>query len=163
MHRYLVVANQTLGGETLLQQIREAMSWGSCEFHLVVPATPGKDHLTYTEGEARALADHRLHDGLARFRAEGAAVTGAVGDASPMLAIADALREQTYDEVILSTFPPSISRWLKLDLPQRVKRRYGLPVTHVVTYPDAASGAPVTSGSQREYPDRQAGAVTNPS
>ena len=138
MRRYLVVANQTLGGEALLQQIREAMSSGTCEFHLVVPATPGKDHFTYTEGEAWALAEQRLNDGLARFRADGAAVTGAVGDASPMLAIADALREQTFDEVILSTFPPSISRWVRLDLPQRVKRRYGLPVTHVVTHPEAS-------------------------
>ena len=138
MRRYLVVANQTLGGEALLQQIRETMSWGACAFHLVVPATPGKDHLTYTEGEARALAEHTLHDGLARFRAEGAVVTGAVGDASPILAIADALREQTFEEVILSTFPPSISRWMRLDLPRRVKRRFGLPVTHVVTQPEAS-------------------------
>ena len=134
MRRYLVVANQTLGGEALLQQIREIMSWGTCAFHLVVPATPAKDHLTYTEGEARALAEQRLHDGLALFRAEGADVTGAVGDASPMLAIADALRKQSFDEVILSTLPPSISRWVKLDLPRRVRRRYGLPVTHVVSH-----------------------------
>jgi len=138
MRRYLVVANQTLCGEALLQQICETMSWGTCAFHLVVPATPGKDHLTYAAGEAWALAEHRLHDGLARLRAEGAAVTGAVGDASPMLAIADALRDQTFDEIILSTFPPSISHWVKLDLPQRVKRRYGLPVTHVVTQPEAS-------------------------
>jgi hypothetical protein len=139
MRHYLVVANQTLGGEALLRQIREAMSLGSCEFHLVVPATPAHDHLTYTEGEARALAESRLQDGLARLRAEGAEVTGAVGDASPVLAIADAIRERPFDEVILSTFPPSISRWVKLDLPQRVRRRYGLPVTHVVAQPESSS------------------------
>ena len=138
MRRYLVVANQTLGGEALLQQIRETLFWGASAFHLVVPATPGKDHLTYTEGAARALAEQRLNDGLARFRAEGAEVTGEVGDASPMLAIADALRGQTFDEVILSTFPPSISRWVRLDLPRRVRRRYGLPVTHVVTHAETS-------------------------
>ena len=135
MRRYLVVANQTLGGEALLAHIREAMSLGGCAFHLVVPATPAKDHLTYTEGEARALAEERLRDGLARLRAEGANVTGEVGDASPMPAIDDAMRHETFDEVILSTFPPSISRWVKLDLPQRVKRRYHVPVTHVVSQP----------------------------
>jgi GABA permease len=138
MRHYLVVANQTLGGEALLSQIREAMSLGACAFHLVVPATPVKDHLTYTEGEARALAEARLHDGLARLRAEGASVTGEVGDASPMQAIADAIRHQPFDEMILSTFPPSISRWVALDLPQRVKRRYDLPVTHVVTAPETS-------------------------
>jgi hypothetical protein len=135
MRRYLVVANQTLGGDALLQQIREIMSWGPCAFHLVVPATPGKDHLTYSEGEAWALAEQRLQEGIAQFRLEGAEVTGAVGDASPMLAIADAVRDQSYDEVILSTFPPSISRWMRLDLPRRVKRRFDLPVTHVLTQP----------------------------
>ena len=138
MRRYLVVANQTLGGEALLSQIREAMSRGPCTFHLVVPATPAKDHLTYTEGEARALAEDRLHDGLAGLGAEGADVTGEVGDASPMQAIADALRHETFDEVMLSTFPSSISRWVKLDLPQRVKRRYDLPVTHVVSQPETS-------------------------
>ena len=138
MRHYLVVANQTLGGEALLSHIREAMSLGACAFHLVVPATPAKDHLTYTEGEATALAQARLHDGLDGLRAEGAAVTGEVGDASPMQAIGDALRHQSFDEVILSTFPSSISRWVRLDLPQRVKRRYGLPVTHVVSQPQTS-------------------------
>jgi GABA permease len=138
MRHYLVVANQTLGGEALLSHIREAMSLGACAFHLVVPATPAKDHLTYTEGEARALAESRLDEGLARLRAEGAMVTGEVGDASPMQAIADAVRHQRFDEMILSTFPASVSRWVKLDLPQRVKRRYGLPVTHVVTEPQTS-------------------------
>jgi hypothetical protein len=65
-------------------------------------------------------------------------VTGEVGDASPMQAIADAVRHQRFDEMILSTFPASVSRWVKLDLPQRVKRRYGLPVTHVVTEPQTS-------------------------
>jgi len=135
MRRYLVVANQTLGGDALLQRIREIISWGPCAFHLVVPATHGKDHLTYSEGEAWALAEQRLQEGITQFRLEGADVTGNVGDASPMLAIADAIRDQSYDEVILSTFPPSISRWMRLDLPRRVKRRYGLPVTHLITQP----------------------------
>ena len=138
MRHYLVVANQTLGGEALLSHIREAMSLGGCAFHLVVPATPAKDHLTYTEGEATALAEGRLHNGLKGLRAEGAVVTGEVGDASPMQAIGDAMRHQSFDEVILSTFPSSISRWVKLDLPQRVKRRYGLPVTHVVSQPETS-------------------------
>ena len=40
MRRYLVVANQTLGGEELWAAIRERMAGGECHFHLVVPATP---------------------------------------------------------------------------------------------------------------------------
>ena len=58
--------------------------------------------------------------------------TGEVGDASPFLAISDAMRHDDYDEVMLSTLPLSASRWLKMDLPNRVRRRHGVPVTHVV-------------------------------
>ncbi|HEV8297666.1 MAG TPA: hypothetical protein VGQ20_10220 [Acidimicrobiales bacterium] len=133
MRRYLVIANQTLVCEPLLAQVRQAMSWGACEFHLVVPATPPREHLTWTEGEAHTIAENRLAEGMALMRAEGAQVTGEVGDAHPMLAVDDALRAERYDEVIISTLAPGVSRWLKLNLPDRVHRRYGLPVTHVVT------------------------------
>jgi len=78
-----------------------------------------------------------LTSNVARARVGGwlvvIAIAYALGAALPMLAIAAALHDHTYDEIILSTFLPSISRWVKLDLPQRVKRRYHLPVTHLIT------------------------------
>ena len=40
VRRYLVVANQTLGGEELWDAIRERMAGGDSHFHLLVPATP---------------------------------------------------------------------------------------------------------------------------
>jgi hypothetical protein len=49
-----------------------------------------------------------------------------------VLAIRDALRGHVFDGIILSTLPPGVSRWLKLDLPHRVERDFGVPVTHVV-------------------------------
>ena len=58
-------------------------------------------------------------------------VTGEVADPSPMMAISDALRHDRYDEVILSTLPVGVSRWVHLDLPSRVRRRFGVRVTHV--------------------------------
>jgi GABA permease len=133
MRRYLVIANQTLVSEPLLAQVREVMRRDECEFHLVVPATPPREHLTWTEGEAFTIAETRLNEGMELLRSEGATVTGEVGDAHPMLAVDDALRQQRYDEVIISTLAPTVSRWLKLNLPDRVQRRYGLPVTHVVS------------------------------
>ena len=133
MPRYLVVANQTLGGEHLIERIRQCLAEGSCPFHIVVPATPPADHLTWTEGEARAIAQERLDRALTRFRELGATeADGEVGDSNPILAIEDALRNGQFDEIILSTLPPGISRWLKLDLPSRVAARFQLPVTHVV-------------------------------
>jgi hypothetical protein len=137
MKRYLVVANQTLGGEHLISKVRQLMAEGPCQFHIVVPATPAGEQLTWTEGEAAAIAQDRLDRGLARFRALGAEADGEVGDKNPILAIRDALNG-TFDEIVLSTLPPGISKWLKLDLPSRVASHFNLPVTHLVGESEAA-------------------------
>jgi hypothetical protein len=130
--RYLVVANQTLGGKHLLKKVQECISGGSCRFHVVVPATPPGEHLTWTEGEALAIAQRRLDRALVTFGDQGVEADGHVGDANPLLAIEDALRREEFDEIILSTLPPGMSRWLKLDLPHRVERSFDVPVTHLV-------------------------------
>jgi hypothetical protein len=132
MRRYLVVANQTLGGEALLAAIKERIEAGPCAFHLVVPATPPHEQLAYTERRARDLAQERLERMLARLAGLPAQFTGEVGDPSPMLAIADALLVTHIDEIILSTLPTGVSRWIHQDLPRRVERRFELPVTHIV-------------------------------
>ena len=142
MRRYLVVANQTLGGEHLIESVRQNIATGPCVFHIVVPATPSDEHLTWKEGEARAIAERRLALALARFQELGAQVDGEVGDGNPIMAIEDALRQAQFDEIIMSTLPPGISRWLKLDLPSRVASRFRLPVTHLVADPEPASGKP---------------------
>ena len=132
MRRYLVVANQTLGGEHLMERVRECVAAGPCRFHLLVPASPPREHLTATEGQARAAAQRRLEEARTAFRAAGAEVDGEVGDARPLTAIADVLRHHTFDEIILSTLPPGPSRWLKQDLPHRIARMCTVPVTHIV-------------------------------
>lgn len=138
MRRYLVVANQTLGGEHLIERVRQCLAGGPCRFHIVVPATPTGEGFTWTEGEAMAVAQTRLDRALERFRELGADASGEVGDRNPMLAVEDALRDTQFDEIILSTLPPGISRWLKLDLPSRVASHFGLPVTHLVAEDEAA-------------------------
>jgi hypothetical protein len=132
MRRYLVVSNQTLGGAALAAKIRSALEEGPSEFHLLVPATPPRHHFTWTEGEARAIAAERLGSALRWFSSVGANATGEVADEHPLYAIRDALREQQIDEIIISTLPPGMSRWLRQDLPRRANREFGLPVTHVV-------------------------------
>jgi hypothetical protein len=132
MRRFLVVANQTLGGEHLLRKIRDCVADGPCRFHVVVPATPPGEHLTWTEGEALAIAQRRLDSALSKFRELGVEADGHVGDSSPLLAIQDATRREEFDEIILSTLPPGASRWLKLDLPHRVERSFSVPVTHLI-------------------------------
>jgi hypothetical protein len=132
MRRYLVVANQTLGGPHLIDKVRETLETGPCSFHVLVPATPPGHFATWTEGEALAVAQERLDAALSRFKELGAEAGGEVGDPNPLEAIADAIRERTFDEIILSTLPPGGSRWLKQDLLHRVERSFSVPVTHVV-------------------------------
>jgi hypothetical protein len=138
MRSYLVVANQTLGGEHLIARVRQSLAEGPCRYHIVVPATPQEELLTWTEGKSTAIAQERLDRALARFRELGAEADGEVGDKNPILAIEDALRHGAFDEIILSTLPPGISRWLKLDLPSRVAARFNLPVAHLVIETEAA-------------------------
>jgi len=130
VRRYLVVANQTLGGAHLLSLLRELGEKPST-FHVLVPATPPADHL-WTEGEATTIAHRRLEIALERFRKLGIEVTGEVGDGRPLQAIDDVLAREAFDEIVLSTLPPRLSRWLKLDLIHRVQTTFGLPVRHVI-------------------------------
>lgn len=78
------------------------------------------------------LARRRLGRGVAQLRQLGVDVSGEVGDANPLDAIEDALTSQAFDEIILFTLRPGLSRWLHQDLPRRAARRFAIPVTHVV-------------------------------
>ena len=136
VHRYLVVANQTLGGELLLAKIRELARAGPSAFYVVVPATPPSDHV-WTEEEAAKLATSRLESALERMARLGLEADGEVGDGSPVLAIEDAIRDRgPFEAIVLSTLPPGLSRWLRLDLPHRVESAFGLRVIHVIGDPD---------------------------
>ena len=136
MPTYLIVANQTIGGAELLDKVTDLAAAGPCDFYLVVPATAPKEHLTWTEGEARTIAARRLEEGLARLRGAGVIVDGEVGDASPVMAVDDALRHRQVDHVVVCTLPIGMSRWLKLSLPDRIERKHKVPVTHLVIQPE---------------------------
>lgn len=136
MRRYLVVSNQTLSSEAFVEKIRSCLAAGPCQFHVVVPATHAKDHLTWTEGHDRVIARKRLDSVLAQLGELGAEADGEVGDARPLDALRDAVRGRPpFDEIILFTLPPGLSRWLHQDLPHRARRELRMPVTHVVAEP----------------------------
>jgi len=144
VRRYLVVANKTLGGDELAEAIRQRLAEGPCEFYVLVPATSsvgglesfgpglgGLPSLPGTDEKAFPAARRRLDAEVDRIRTAGAAVDGEVGNADPLRAISDLLGRRQFDEIILSTLPPGLSRWLRWDLPARVQRKFRLPVTHV--------------------------------
>jgi hypothetical protein len=137
MPSYLIVANQTLSSPTLMTAVRERVDAGEGDvhFHVVVPATPIMHGLTWDEREAEAAAGERLTDVLGRLKALGADAAGEVGCPDPVAATEDALRAVEADEVILSTLPSGVSRWLGQDVPARLRRAVSVPVT-VVTARD---------------------------
>jgi hypothetical protein len=135
--RYLVVANLTLGSEQLTLLIQRRLQRGPCSFHVVVPASPDPSTMTWAEGDVHRAARSRLDQALSMFRTLHADVTGEVGDGMPLLAIEDAVRTETFDEIIVSTLPPGVSRWIGLDLPTRIAGRFGVPVTHVTSSIDS--------------------------
>jgi len=141
--RILIVANQTAAGSHLKRIVQERMAEGPCKFLLLVPAMPPPDTLTYTDEEAARVAYARMEDALGRLREVGADIEGQVEEGAPISAV-EALMQieryqqhQPFDEIILSTLPPGMSHWLKQDLPHRLQRHYGIPITHVIGDPEA--------------------------
>jgi hypothetical protein len=139
--RVLVVAHKTAATQPLLNAVRERAQRGPCTFTLLVPNPAHGLHKVVDPedqgaGEARAVLDRALP---ALSEAAGTPVEGILGDADPTAAVHDAINLRGFDEVIVSTLSPRISRWLRLDLPSKVAGM-GLPVT-TVTPADADEDA----------------------
>lgn len=131
--RILVVANQTAAGAHLVAAVRQHIAAGPCEFVVLAPAVASHKGWTWGENAARDEAQQRLDTCCAHLRELGAPARGTIGDFYPVRAIQDLLlvEPESFDEIILSTLPAPVSEWLKLDLPARIWRRFGIPVTHV--------------------------------
>ncbi|HEX6490897.1 MAG TPA: hypothetical protein VF002_05945 [Gaiellaceae bacterium] len=127
----LVLANETVVGEPLLERIRERARRGPASFLLV---SPQSDPARGSHPEA----ERRLRRALTILRAEGIDVHGQVAHPDPFAAATEAVADERIDEIIVSTFAPSRSPWLRRDLVQRLHRATGLPVEHVVLQEEAA-------------------------
>jgi hypothetical protein len=134
--RVLVVANRTAATPPLMAAVRERAAAGDCAFTLLVPR-PYWDPDTDEAALTLELALPQLE------QAAGARVTGLIGDSDPFVAVSSLLADESFDEVIVSTLPEHVSKWLRHDLPHRL-RDLGLPVS-VVTAPRSARVHPVGS------------------
>jgi hypothetical protein len=136
--RILVIANETVGGATLRDRIRERSEGVRAEVLVVAPAlnTPIR-HWASDEDGARAVADSRLQESLSLLRSGGVSARGEVGDAEPLQAIEDALRTFGADEIIISTHPEGRSQWLERGVVSAARERFAVPITHVVVDLDA--------------------------
>ncbi len=150
MVRLLLVANKTLASGEVSNFVKDRMAKDEdCRFTLLVPATPrskaeageraatavgsaGGGVYVPQQGPGQDDWEHarsRLEYGLDLLGKLGATVDGEVGDPNPAKAISDVLKRRSYDEVVLSTLPKGVSRWLGLDIPHQVQRRFHVPVT----------------------------------
>jgi hypothetical protein len=128
----LVIANRTAESPELLEALKSRAEQGDAVFSLLVPATPHGVAWAADMHSGGSEAEQHMEAAVERMRAEGLQVTaGKVGDPDPVAAVQDEVNFTKYDEIIVSTLPGGISKWLKLDLPHRVERVTGLPVTHV--------------------------------
>jgi hypothetical protein len=135
--RVLVVAHKTAATQPLLDAVRERAARGRCTFTLLVPNTAhGLHKVVDPEDQSRDEAQAVLDAALPRLsEAAGGEVDGMIGTDDPHMAVEDAVNLRGFDEVIISTLSPRLSRWLKLDLPSKVSG-LGLPV-QTVTPADA--------------------------
>jgi hypothetical protein len=130
--RVLIVAHRTATTSALADAVRRRAGRGPCAFTLLVPrdahglhrVVDPEDHGWWEAGETIALARPVLAEAC------GGPVDAMIGSHDPLAAIQDALNLHGFDEVIISTLPPRVSRWLRLDLPHKVAA-LGVPVEHV--------------------------------
>lgn len=133
-HRLLVVANETVGGEALLDEIRGRCRNRQSEILVITPALPTSraSHWASDTDEATELARQRMELSLIAIRELGLKAKGEIGDSDPNVAIEDALRVFAADEIVISTHPPERSRWLERGVVDKAEEQIDLPITHVV-------------------------------
>ena len=121
----LVIANETVLGEALLNKVRERAARGQASFLIISPQSD-------PSGSAHPEAERRLKRAVSELRGEGLDVHGQVAHPDPFTAALEAIGEERVDEIIVSTFGPEKSGWLRRDLVERLRSETNLPVEHVM-------------------------------
>jgi hypothetical protein len=141
--RILVVAHETVAGGALRNEIKAAAEGYRSQVLVVSPAlnSPLK-HWLSDEDQARAEADERLSRSISELERLGISARGEVGDADPLQAIEDALRTFGADQIIISTHPEGRSNWLERGVVSAARKRFAVPITHVVVDLEAEAAQP---------------------
>jgi hypothetical protein len=137
MKRVLVVANETVAGKPLIDAVRRHAEGEDVHVHVISPQNQPKHGYVIYDEHVRDAAENRLQMTLALMREAGIEADGEVMDPDPYSAVMDALGEEDYDEIVISTHPETRSGWLRQGLVDRVQRAARRPVEHVVVDLDA--------------------------
>jgi hypothetical protein len=134
--RVLVVANRTVDSSELVAALRQRAARSPTSFTLLVPAVPRGLSWAVDMKAGGPEAELRAKSGALRMRSCGLEIEAAVvGDPDPLAAVGDILLTHRFDEMVVSTLPHGVSHWLRLSLPQRLRRLTDLPVVHVTAHP----------------------------
>ena len=155
MRRYIIVANRTLHRAELQEELRKRINAGSCSFFVLVPNTRAANYDAAAAGsvvlqpsmwwwvtdyappatdeEATTQARQRLSQMLAGLAALDVPAQGDLGSSSPLEAMERVFTDHQFDEIIVAALPRRVSRWLHSGLPHQAERRFGLPVTTIIT------------------------------
>ena len=143
-HRVLVLANQTVGSEELLDELRRIDADRDAVYFVVVPVSPIETGTAATHGPldveeaTREIAQQRLDDTLATLRSENLEADGELGEYRPLRALAAGVDSFHPDQIVISTLPPEESVWHRYDVVDRARAEHNVPVTHVVATPAGA-------------------------
>jgi hypothetical protein len=141
--RVLVVAHRTAATPALIEAVRERAARSPATFTLLVPNPAHGLHRVVDPEDLEDCVALRVLDLALPLleEAAGGHVEGMIGDAEPLNAIQDAVNLNGFDEIIISTLPKRVSRWLHIDLPSKANG-LGLPVTTVTAKDRASAAAP---------------------
>lgn len=144
VRRYLIIANQTLASPGLRQIIAERDTVDTAEFHVLVPEAPPTTQVVDPMGlqvsippdRERLVALQEAEERLESFRQAfvhlGGRLSGEVSLGDPLTATRRVMEYASFDEIIVSTLPAGVSRWLKMDLPTRLQRAFDVPVIPLI-------------------------------
>lgn len=143
MNHVLVIANETVAGETLIEALKQRAAAEQIRVTVVAPINEPREGYVVYEDTRRASAGRRLDRTLQLLREAGIPASGLVVDADPVNATRDAIAqaEPPIDSVIVSTHPKERSGWMQRNVPERVQKAAGtIPVEHVVVDIQAEGG-----------------------
>ena len=143
--KILVVANRTADSPELIVALRERATGSQAGFTLLVPAVPHGLAWAADMKAGWAEAVDRAERAAERMRGSGLELDETiVGDPDPFAAVGDVLHAREFDEIVVSVLPRTVSRWLALGLPARLRRSVDIPVAQV-----NASSLPLPAGAER--------------
>ena len=121
--KLLVVANQTVDSDELFETLHSRMERGPLSVTLLVPQ------------DTQGGLSQRVRAALDRLHEHGIEADAMLGDVDPCCAVIEVWDPRRWDEVVVSTLPTSASRWLRIGLPQRIRRAIDAPVSHIESRP----------------------------